>query len=96
MQRGGGDWTIRLDKHDEEHGTEPRKPYMECVCERDAAALQTAAAKASIKHNKTPRLVSTCIGSSAKKKTFLFISNPQRNGSHFNHSLLGKKQILCD
>lgn len=33
MQGGGGNWAISLDKHDEEHGTEPREQYTECVCE---------------------------------------------------------------
>jgi len=28
MQGGGSDWAISLDKHDEEHGTEPREQYM--------------------------------------------------------------------
>ena len=40
MQGGGGDWAISLDKHDEEHGTEPKQRYEEedsvhkyvCVC----------------------------------------------------------------
>lgn len=33
MQGGGGNWAISLDKHDQEHGTEPREQNMECVCE---------------------------------------------------------------
>lgn len=28
MQGGGGNWAISLEKHDEQHGTEPKEQYM--------------------------------------------------------------------